>query len=57
MEVVAFLYLRDMELSFEAQNILYAVAFVSVGLVLVGYLTRNSRNFRSSRNSKVRKQH
>jgi hypothetical protein len=46
-----------MELPKEFFDILYPVVFVSIGLALVAYLTRYSRNFRSSRNKKARKQY
>jgi len=45
-----------MDLPIEAYEILIPVAIISVALVVVHYLTKGSRNFRSSRNKKARKQ-
>ncbi|MFK7811354.1 MAG: hypothetical protein AB8B59_02600 [Maribacter sp.] len=46
-----------MDLPFEVYDIAIAISFVAAGMVLVAYLTRNSTNFRSSRNRKARRQH
>lgn len=46
-----------MELPNEFFDFLYTFIFVCVGFGLVAYLTRYSKNFRSSRNKKARKQH
>lgn len=46
-----------MDLPNEIFDIGIAVSFVAAGFVLVAYLTRNSTNFRSSRNKRARKQH
>lgn len=46
-----------MELSTEVYEISIAIGFVAAGLALVAYLTKDSTNFRSSRNRKARKQH
>ena len=46
-----------MDLPKEFYDITIAISVVAVGLALVAYLTRNSTNFRSSRNRKARKQH
>ena len=46
-----------MELSNEVYDILIAVGLITVGFTIVAYMTRNSKNFRSSRNRKARKQH
>ena len=40
----------------EASDILIIIALVGAAMALVSYLTRNGRNFRSSRNKKARKQ-
>ena len=45
-----------MNIPSEAYEIIIAVILISVAMVLVGYLTNSSRNFRSSRNKKARKQ-
>lgn len=40
----------------EAIDILILIAVVGAGMVFVDYITKKSRNFRSSRNKKARKQ-
>ncbi|WP_273567133.1 hypothetical protein [Maribacter halichondriae] len=46
-----------MDLPNEIYDIVITIGLVAAGIVLVTYLTRKSRNFRSSRNKKARKQH
>lgn len=46
-----------MELPTEIYDISIAISLVAAAMGLVAYLTRNSTNFRSSRNRKARKQH
>jgi Tfp pilus assembly protein PilV len=46
-----------MELPNEALYIMIPVILLAGALALVGYLTKNSRNFRSSRNRRARRQH
>jgi hypothetical protein len=45
-----------MALSKEFFDILYPILIISVGFALVAYMTRKSKNFRSSRNKRARKQ-
>ncbi len=45
-----------MNLPSEAYEIFIAVIIIGVAMTLVHYLTHRSRNFRSSRNKKARKQ-
>lgn len=45
-----------MELPSEAHEIIIIIIIISVAMILVTYLTNGSRNFRSSRNKKARKQ-
>ncbi|GEQ84584.1 hypothetical protein ULMS_00920 [Patiriisocius marinistellae] len=45
-----------MNLPSEAYEIIIAVILISVAMVLVNYITKRSRNFRSTRNKKARKQ-
>ena len=40
----------------EVYHIIIQVIVLSVAMTLVGYLTKSSRNFRSSRNKKARQQ-
>ena len=40
----------------DASEILIIDIIVGIAMALVGYLTKGSRNFRSSRNKKARKQ-
>jgi hypothetical protein len=46
-----------MDLPNEVYDILYPILIISAGFVLLAYMTRKSKNFRSSRNRKARKQH
>lgn len=45
-----------MDLPVEVLYMMVTVIALSLALGLVGYLTKDSRNFRSSRNRKARKQ-
>lgn len=45
-----------MDLPSEAYEIIITVILISVAMTLVGYYTKGSRNFRSSRNKRARKQ-
>lgn len=45
-----------MELPTEIYDISIAIGCVAAGLALVAYLTKDSINFRSSRNRRARKQ-
>ena len=45
-----------MDLPVEVLYMMVTVISISLALGLVGYLTKDSRNFRSSRNRKARKQ-
>lgn len=51
-----FSYIITMDLPIEFYEILIPVSIISVALVAVHFLTKGSRNFRSSRNKKARKQ-
>ncbi len=44
-----------MNLPSEAYEIFIAVILVAVGMTLVSYITKRSRNFRSRRNTKARR--
>ena len=44
-----------MDLPSEAYEIIIVVILISVAMVFVSYLTKNSSNFRSSRNRRARK--
>jgi hypothetical protein len=46
----------NMDLSKEFFDILYPILIISVGFALVAYMTRKSKNFRSSRNKRAKKQ-
>ena len=46
-----------MDLPIELFDIGITISFVAAGIALVAYLTKDSTNFRSSRNKKARKQH
>jgi hypothetical protein len=46
-----------MDLPKEFYDITIAITVVAVGFAFIAYLTRNSTNFRSSRNRKARRQH
>jgi len=46
-----------MNISAEAYEVLIIVGVIAAAMAITGYLTHNSRNFRSSRNKKARKQH
>ncbi len=54
---ILFLYLRNMEAPTEVIYLMVTVTIVAAALGLLGYMTKDSRNFRSSRNKKARKQH
>ncbi|WP_386100113.1 hypothetical protein [Winogradskyella maritima] len=41
----------------EAYQIIILIILVSIAMCLVAYFTKDSRNFRSSRNRKARRQH
>ncbi|EAR15080.1 hypothetical protein RB2501_12157 [Robiginitalea biformata HTCC2501] len=45
-----------MDIPKEALYILVPVIFLALAMGLLNYLTRNGRNFRSSRNRRARKQ-
>lgn len=45
-----------MNLPSEAYEIIIVVILIAVAMTLVGYLTNRSRNFRSSRSTRARKQ-
>ena len=45
-----------MDLPIEILDIMIPVILLSGAIALVGYLTKGSRNFRSSRNKRARKQ-
>lgn len=45
-----------MNIPSEAYEIIIAVILISVAMTLVSYLTKRSRNFRSTRNRRARKQ-
>jgi len=45
-----------MDWPLEFYYILVTIVFLAIAMALVGYLTKSSRNFRSSRNKKARKQ-
>lgn len=51
-----FLYLKPMELPSEALYMMVTVIVLAGAVAMVGYLTKSSRNFRSSRNRRARKQ-
>jgi hypothetical protein len=55
-ELNIFLYLKNMDLPKEFFDILYPILIISVGFALVAYMTRKSKNFRSSRNKRAKKQ-
>jgi hypothetical protein len=55
-ELNYFSYLKAMNLPEEAYDIFIYIAVIGVGMALVAYFTRKSRNFRSSRNKRARKQ-
>ena len=44
-----------MDFPIEAFDVLIPVSMLVVGLALIGYITKGSRNFRSSRNKRARK--
>ncbi|MGB3151673.1 MAG: hypothetical protein WBB27_13520 [Maribacter sp.] len=46
-----------MELQNEVSYLMVTITIVAAALGFMGYITKDSRNFRSSRNKKARKQH
>jgi len=46
-----------MEIQHEVSYLMVTIIIVAAGLGLLAYMTKDSRNFRSSRNKKARKQH
>ena len=52
-----FSYIKPMESQSEVIYLMVTVTIVAAALGLLAYMTKDSRNFRSSRNRKARKQH